>query len=190
MLATMTAVMGSSSEELRHEHRVILGVLAALEAQLAAARTTGTLPAEFLHQILEFTQQFVDRCHHGKEEGCLFPCLQHQGMPSGAGLLAVLLEEHATGRDLVRRISAALDRCERGEAPPGDVLDPALAYVDLLRQHIAKEDDVLFPMSDGFMAPADHSATARCYDDREAALGPGEHHRLEHLAHRLMEGHR
>lgn len=183
----MGEATGPSSEELRDEHRVILGVLLALQAQLAASRTTGTVPTRFLRDVIEFSTSFIDRCHHGKEEGCLFPCLQRNGMAADGGLLGVLLDEHTTGRDLVRRIGDALQRYEAGDEAAGDVLDPADAYIDLLRAHIIKEDDLLFPMGDGLMAPADHALTARCYGDREAALGRGEHHRLEHLAHRLME---
>lgn len=183
----MDDVAVPSSAELRHEHRVILGVLSALEKQLAAASHSGTVPATFLRDVIEFGSQFIDRCHHGKEERCLFPCLQRRGMTPEGGLLAVLLEEHATGRDLVRRISSALDRYERGEAPVSEVLDPGRAYADLLRQHIIKEDDVLFPVGDELMAAMDHETVRGCYGDREAEFGAGKHDHLEHLAHRLTE---
>lgn len=174
-----------SSEELLHEHRMIRAVLLAVEQRIAAAGQTGIVPVEFLRDVLVFSRQFIDRCHHGKEEGCLFPCLEQRGMAREGGLLSVLLEEHATGRSLAGRIAGALDRYERGQAGIAEVLDPCRAYADLLRQHILKEDDVLFPMGDGLMVGPDHEATKRCYADREVALGPGEHHRLEHLARRL-----
>lgn len=174
-----------SSQDLVDEHRVILTVLRALEQRIAGAARSGSVPVAFLRDVLEFSQQFIDRCHHGKEEGCLFPCLEQRGMAREGGLLLVLQDEHAAGRALVGRIAVALDRYARGEAAAAEVLDPCQAYADLLRQHIRKEDDVLFPMSDGLLAVEDHAGTTRCYAEREAGLGPGEHRRLEHLAHRL-----
>ncbi len=65
-----------STQELVEEHGVIESVLRALDLKLNEADRTGVVPVDFLRDVVRFSQSFVDRCHHGKEERCLFPCLE------------------------------------------------------------------------------------------------------------------
>lgn len=173
------------TDELVSEHRVILQVLMALERKVREAEQTGRLPVEFLRGLLTFSGGFIDRCHHAKEERCLFPCLDRRGIPTTGGLVEVLLEEHAAGRQLVGRIGALLERYESGGAAAAEVLDACRSYADLLRQHIMKEDDVLFPTGEAVMQPDDQVGVSGCFSEREQALGPDYHPRLHRLAEEL-----
>jgi hemerythrin-like domain-containing protein len=177
-----------ATRELVEEHRIILGVLDALEHALRAADAGGDVPVTFLRDLVAFSQAFVDRCHHGKEESCLFPCLQRRGIPREGGPIGVMLEEHELGRELVRQIAARLDRYAQGAVPAGAVLEPCRRYLHLLRAHIAKEHEVLFPMGEGVLQPHDDTATGACYDGVEHALGGGTHQALIRLAERLTGG--
>lgn len=125
-----------STEQLAADHAGILEVLEALDGVLREAERTRTVPSDFLRTLVAFSQSFVDRCHHGKEEGCLFPCLARLGMPTDGGPIGVMLQEHEQGRALMRAIAAALDRYEAGRAAVDDVLAPFREYADLLRHHI------------------------------------------------------
>jgi hemerythrin-like domain-containing protein len=176
-----------STEELVRDHEVILGVLDGLEARLRAAQATGTLDATFVREAVAFSQGFVDRCHHGKEEHCLFPCLERRGVPREGGPIGVMLAEHEMGRQLVRRIAEAVGRYEGGQGSLGEVLDLAWQYVELLRAHIAKENEVLFPLGEAVLDVADDADVGRCYDGVEHQQGAGEHQRLTQLAARLSK---
>jgi hemerythrin-like domain-containing protein len=178
----------SSTTELVNEHLVILGVLEGLEREMAAMRRTGAVPKAFLRDLLTFCRVYIDRGHHGKEEGCLFPCLERRGMGREDGPIGVMLQEHEWGRALVRAIEAALDRHAQGKASVADVLTPCESYLALLRQHIDKENGVLYPMGDLRMVPADHEGNRRCYATREEELGRLEHERMEKLAKELSGG--
>jgi hemerythrin-like domain-containing protein len=47
------------------------------------------VPAPILDQVIDFTKNFVDVCHHGKEkEESLFPALGKGGMPMEGGPIA------------------------------------------------------------------------------------------------------
>jgi len=177
----------SSTAELVREHQVIERVLTSLDGRLRAAREAGTLDAAWLRTVVTFSRQFIDRCHHGKEEGCLFPCLERRGIPREGGPIGVMLREHQMGRELVRRITEALDGYARGTAPLEEVLVPGQAYVDLLRQHIVKENTILFPMADAVLETGDDDANLRCFGEREEEIGHGAHARLVRLAEEITE---
>ena len=177
-----------STEELVRDHEVILGVLDGLEAHLEAFRGGEPLDAAYVRDVVSFSQGFVDRCHHGKEEHCLFPCLERRGVPREGGPIGVMLTEHEQGRQLVRRISELVDRHEAGQVEPPEVVEAAQEYVHLLRAHIAKENGVLFALAEATLAGPDDAEVGRCYDRVEHRLGGGEHQRLRQLAARLRTG--
>ncbi len=170
-----------STEELVRDHEVILGVLEGLETRLRAVGSGAPLDAGYVREVVAFCQGFVDRCHHGKEERCLFPCLERRGIPRQNGPIGVMLAEHEMGRQLVRRIAEAVDRFEAG-GDGSEVMDLAWQYVELLRGHIAKENQVLFPMGGAVLDGADDADVGRCYDGVEHEGGVEEHQRLTQLA--------
>ncbi len=174
-----------STEELVREHEVILGVLDGLEAHLEAFRAGNSLDVAYLRDAVSFSQGFVDRCHHGKEEHCLFPCLERRGVAREGGPIGVMLAEHEQGRQLVRRISELVSRYESGQAEASEIAEVAREYVELLRAHIAKENGVLFPLGEAVLGDSDDADVGRCYDGVEHQQGRGEHQRLTQLAARL-----
>jgi hemerythrin-like domain-containing protein len=113
-----------------------------------------------------------------------------KGMPLEAGPLAVMLHEHELGRSAVRAIAEALERVKRGEPGAGpDLAEALLGYVELLRNHISKEDNVLFPMADRIL-PADEQGDIAVLFDKveEEEIGAGVHEKYHELAHRLGQG--
>ncbi len=134
---------------LMDEHRVIERVLTAL--QVAAERVSRgeeMRPAFFVDAAL-FIKNFADGCHHNKEEGVLFNAMNEAGMPTEGGPIGVMLAEHEQGRLFTREMKDAAQKWEAGDlSARAAVVQNALGYVALLRQHINKEDNILFPMAD------------------------------------------
>ena len=130
---------------LMEEHRVIERVLDALERMLAQ----DGIDEPFLKKAMVFFQNFADRCHHAKEEDFFFPALERAGIPYVGGPIGCMLNEHTQGRRLVQAMAANLDRGAQGESSAIDTIRTAAAdYIALLREHIQKEDDILFVMAD------------------------------------------
>lgn len=154
--------MADAVDTLKSEHRIIEKVLDALE--LAAGRD---MPAAFYERAIDFLSAFADKCHHGKEEDRLFPCLESCGIPREGGPIGVMCAEHVVGRAHIRRMREwlALGRVE-------DLRRESLDYVALLRQHIRKEDHVLFEMARHVMGPADARRVSREFEEADAGARP------------------
>lgn len=149
---------------LREEHRVILDVVGVLADLLDRGVATGTWDFDALDDCVRFFRLFTDACHHGKEEDLLFPELVTRGLPDDAGPIAVMLEEHRRGRALVGRMAEALEGARRGDPEKREALRRAgEEYIDLLRGHILKEDDVLFEMADQLVEGAACRELCRAY---------------------------
>lgn len=177
-------VFATSTELLKAEHRVIEQVLDAIE-RLAQAPGKSALP-EWARAI-DFCRNFADKCHHLKEETILFPVLEARGIPREGGPIGMMLAEHEEGRGYVRAMAAALETAPVNPAEALALLQQkAIAYVRLLREHIMKEDEVLFGMADSILSDEEQKGLIREFEAREAGeLGAGVHEKYVRLAEEL-----
>ncbi len=175
------------TESLKHEHRIILAVLDAAEREADSIRGTGRIHGDEVRKMLDFVRSFADRCHHAKEEKLLFPKMEERGMSTETGPLAVMLHEHELGRGYVHDIAEAFSPAEAGDpAAARKVADALAAYAGLLRSHIFKEDNVLYPMADNLLTPRDQEELNAQFDRVETEeMGEGVHEKYHALAHEL-----
>lgn len=141
-----------ATDVLMEEHRVIERLLDSLD--LAADRLESGKPVRpgFFIEAAEFIKGFADGCHHRKEEGFLFPALEAAGLPREGGPVGMMLYEHDEGRALTKAIREAAERLQSGDvAATSEVAQNARGYAALLRQHIHKENMILFRMADQFI---------------------------------------
>lgn len=178
-----------ATELLVHEHEVIGKVLDGAEAEVRHLHSTSEVRRERLDKMLDFWENFVDRCHHTKEEKHLFPALEERGVPGDSGPIAVMLQEHEEGRRMVRAFAEALHQSARAPERAARVLAERLeAYVALLRPHIEKENKVLFPLANRVLRAEDQERLLQAFEKVEAEeMGEGTHERYHNLAHELAE---
>ena len=150
------------TDVLRDEHRVILSALDTLALAADRLAAGGRLPDGWWAELIEWLRAFADRNHHAKEETSLFPAMVKAGVPSAGGPIGVMLEEHRQGRALI----AAM---ESGE--PAARAAVARQYVGLLRAHIDKENDVLFPLADAVLDEPVVAAVQREFDTVQIEQG-------------------
>ena len=173
------------TEQLKHEHQIILMVLGAVEREMRQIQAGDPIPGERIGSMIEFIRNFADRCHHAKEEKLLFMKMQQRGMPVDGGPIGVMLQEHDAGRRMVRAAAEALPRATAGDAGATAALATNLLdFVRLLRTHISKEDNILYPLADQVLTAADQADLLVAFDRVEAEeMGEGTHERYHQLAH-------
>lgn len=170
------------TEELRHEHDVILLVLKGAEKTATPAEK---LDRATLGEMVDFFVNFVDRCHHTKEEKHLFPKLEERGIPHEGGPIGVMLDEHDRGRKLVAAMKEGLGG-SRSDPVPASVRESLFEYIHLLRAHIDKENNVLFVMAERVLTQDEQQALSKAFAKVEAEeIGEGVHEKYHQLAHRL-----
>lgn len=143
------------TEFLTNEHRLIAEVLDCLEEAAGRLDDGDDIDADFFLDAAEFTAGFADQCHHAKEEDILFVAMTANDMPQDSGPVAVMLHEHEQGRRYTAAFRDAAERMKAGDGDAAaDVVRNVFDYVELLREHIVKEDNVLYPMAEQVI-PAD-----------------------------------
>jgi hemerythrin-like domain-containing protein len=143
---------------LEEEHRVIERAIPMME------RVDGI--GEGDAQVLEFFRNFVDACHHRKEETILFPALEARGVPRSQGLIRELLQEHGAGRRMLRDMGGLLHPAQDDFGNSRLLIRRrGRDYVALLRKHIAKEEAQLWPLAERVLTPDDDANIAVGYED-------------------------
>jgi hemerythrin-like domain-containing protein len=178
------------TEILKREHQLILMVLDAAEREARAMAGGAAVNADRLNAFVDFIRNFADHCHHAKEEDLLFVRMGEKGFPLQGGPVAVMLHEHELGRAHVAAVADSIAGAAAGVAAARTVVVERLAaYASLLRQHISKEDNILYPMADRVFSEEDQAALAADFERVERdEIGEGVHQRYEALARELAGG--
>lgn len=109
------------------------------------------------------------------------------GVAVEGGPIGVMLAEHEQGRRAIRAMVAAAERWAQGDLTArAEVASQAHAYAALLRQHIEKENHILFPIAEDILPPETQTRLVEHFDHLEhAETGEGIHEKYLALAEHL-----
>lgn len=161
------------------EHKLILRMIDLLEASIGLLGNGKFRDWDFYLDAVDFIRNYADRFHHAKEEDILFKALVDNGMPAENSPVAAMLMAHDQGRSYVLGMEEAASKAKAGELGQAPVIaENARGYIDLLRDHIDKEDTILYPLAERVLPGAMRPAMVEGYAMAEAkALGVEEHYR-------------
>ena len=160
--------MSRPIEILMDEHRTAESVLNSL---CLFARTSLETAADQRNELAQFVTllRMFDELHHLKEENMLFDRMEQCGFPRDNGPLAVMLMEHTSCRELVGRLAALAEQPAAWTDQERRALDAAATeYTLFLKGHIAKEDNVLYPMSQQALPEPEWEALDRAFTEFES----------------------
>jgi len=132
---------------LTQEHKTILRGLDILDHMAARIEEDQHIAVEDVETILRFLRAFADNQHQAKEESALFPELLRTSAANDAALRQMIFE-HDQERSLVEGLEDSL-RTKRGM----EFVHFANRLTGLIRTHIRKEDNILFPMAERCLSP-------------------------------------
>ncbi|WMJ77391.1 MULTISPECIES: hemerythrin domain-containing protein [unclassified Sedimentibacter] len=128
------------------EHDYILRMLNVMRKACINAMNGENINYDDFSKIIEFIRKYADAHHHGKEEKFLFKEMQINLGKLGENLITHgMLVEHDYGRLYVSNLEDALHKLKKGDDESKlDVISNAVAYTNLLKRHIAKENEAVY----------------------------------------------
>jgi hemerythrin-like domain-containing protein len=127
-----------STKLLTQEHKLILRALDVVDNMAAWAEKNGAVDEVDVGDILDFLRWFADAHHQAKEDTILFPALKHAAATQSRAVEHMMLE-HEQERAMIEQIETAVRLVKIPE-----FLFCANKLSSTLRNHIYKEDDILF----------------------------------------------
>jgi hemerythrin-like domain-containing protein len=177
---------------LMKEHRLIERALDAMEGWVTTLGpgSESDDKAE-LARFVSFIREFADAYHHSKEEDILFVAMVEHGFPRQGGPIAMMLHEHDLGRSLVGVLDGLAQQSTTwSKEDRGTLARTVQELSTLLRQHIQKEDQILYPMADARLPePVKEEMFRRFQAFEEQQTSTGEQQRLRALGNALIEAH-
>jgi len=173
------------TETLRSEHNGIGKMLEVLKLCGIEIREGNFGELETVRNILDFSVNFTDRCHHKKEEGHLFPVLINKGIPNIKGPVRQMLEDHRQGRETLKKIAANLEDFSTEKSIP--LAQNVFHYADLLEKHIEKENTILFKMAEEALSDQEQAELNEAFELVEKEeIGEGVHEQYHNMIHEYI----
>jgi len=134
-----------ATEILSKEHEYILNVVSAIENECHNLETEKNLDKGFFAKAIDFIKNYADKFHHAKEEEILFKELKKENVQGRmhCSPMDQMLHEHHLGREFVKNLEEGLKKNNMEK-----IIENARGYCQLLREHIFKEDNILYGMAD------------------------------------------
>ena len=132
---------------LRNDHNLIEKVISSMKATVSLLKDGKVIPESILLQTIDFTKNFVDVCHHGKEEETLFPALAQTGIPTKMGPIARMLLEHQITKEIASKIEES-SKIYFTNGDSEELVRNIEQYIQHVTDHLYKENNRLFMMAD------------------------------------------
>jgi hemerythrin-like domain-containing protein len=143
---------------LSNEHQYILKVIDAVMQECDQLEQGSEVNDDFFRKVILFIQCYADGYHHVKEEDILFKAMLKKLDNMHCNPIPVMLHEHDTGRQHVAEMKKAL---LQGDKPA--LIENARGYGYLLRDHIFKEDHVLYGMAEDTLDDFEKKTVNKAY---------------------------
>jgi hemerythrin-like domain-containing protein len=130
------------------EHQLILRMITLVEKNTERLEAGVFSNWAFYLDAIDFVRNYADRFHHAKEEDVLFVELVENGMPEKSSPIEAMLIEHDQGRAFIRALEEAVLKTRGGQDQSPAIVANARGYAALLRDHIQKEDQILYPLAE------------------------------------------
>jgi len=136
--------MKKVTEILNKEHEHILKIVEALEDECHKLENGQNLDKSFFEKAIDFMKNYGDKFHHAKEEEILFKELKKEEVQGRmhCSPMDQMLHEHDIGREFVKNLEKGLKEKNKEK-----IIENARGYCQLLREHIFKEDNILYGMA-------------------------------------------
>ncbi len=151
------------------EHKLILRMITLVEQNTTLLEEGKFRNWQFYLDAVDFIRNYADRFHHAKEEDVLFAELIKNGMPEKQSPIEAMHMEHDQGRAHVRTMEEAAQKALEGETGQAAIIAKhAKGYAELLRGHIEKENDILYPLAERVLPEGVRRGMLTAYEEAEA----------------------
>ena len=156
-----------ATEDLMKEHQLILKYIDLMEryAEFDLKDLIAPILFENANCFIQFIHEFADHFHHAKEEDILFRYLEVPGVLTHCNPVPQMLFEHSKAREFVRNMENAIQTKEINELTVN-----AGEYARLLKEHIYKEDNILYPMAERGLSDEAKSSLLKEYKETDNRL--------------------
>ena len=164
-------------KKLVDEHALIKRWIALIPQVLESLDVESVQGRQLILDGADFIRSYADKFHHAKEEDILFKYFD-----GNLDMIKTMLEDHTTGRGHVKALIGAVQ-----EKDKEGVIEHLSAYMELLSEHIKKEDEILYPWMDRGLSVTKVGELFSKFNEVDEISGNGVTERCEQFVCKLEE---
>lgn len=170
--------MSISINLLSYEHGILRQVIDVLRE--VVEKQTIDKHRNYLVEIVQFLEVYLDEFHHAKEEQFLFPSVIRASALLNAEI-PKLIRDHQHAKDLLNVMKLEIKR-----GPPELFYKASLELVEHMASHIDKEELLIFPKIEGYLTPEVNKRINKEYSDFNKHFGPDFYRTSEDFAKKIQ----
>jgi hemerythrin-like domain-containing protein len=116
---------------------------------------------QLITDTVDFIRFYADKCHHAKEEDILFKYFDED-----LDILKVMYQDHLQARSHVKAVLDGLEKRHKAA-----IAKHLTGYSKLLKEHIKKEDEILYPWMDRNLSTTQIGKLFAEFKNADATLG-------------------
>lgn len=167
----------NATQILSEEHQNILKVIAAIEKECEKLDSGQKIDEDFFTRSIDFIRNYADKFHHAKEEDILFKEFCKDTSKVHCNPVDQMLHEHNVGREFVKGMEKNIKNKDKKK-----LAENARGYARLLQEHIFKEDNILYPMTDEAIDEKRQKSMLKQFDEAEKKFSKGTKEKYVKLA--------
>ena len=167
------------------EHRNLWRIATTMDMVADEAEAGSKVDPAFFNAIFDYIEEFMDGCHHAKEDEYLFPVLR-QRSAEAAAILDRLQAEHRNGPENLKALRDKLAAAASGAVGNAEFVAALRVYTQSLRGHIRSEEKDAMPLARQVLSAEDWSGIDRAFLDNDDPLfGEKAKAEFRELFHRI-----
>jgi branched-chain amino acid transport system ATP-binding protein len=167
------------------DHRNLWRIAATIDIVADEMEGGSKVDPAFFNSVFDYIEQFMDACHHTKEDDYLFPVLRARS-PEAAAVLDRLQAEHRNGPEILKSLRVKLAATAAGSLGNADFAAALRIYTQSLKSHISTEEKDAMPLARELLSADDWAGIDRAFLDSEDPLfGEKAKAEFRELYHRI-----
>ncbi|TXI77626.1 MAG: ABC transporter, partial [Dechloromonas sp.] len=146
------------------EHQNLWRIAITLDQVADEVDAGGKVDPAFFGSIFDYIEQFMDGCHHAKEDSYLFPALR-QRSADAAAVLDRLQAEHRNGPQVLADLRAKLASTAAGGEGNAAFIEALRIYTQSIKAHIRTEEKDAMPLAREVLTADDWAGIDRAFLD-------------------------
>lgn len=167
------------------EHQNLWRIASTIDQVADEMESGSKVDPAFFNAIFDYIEQFMDACHHAKEDEYLFPALR-QRSPEAAAVIDRLQVEHRNGPEVLKSLREQLAASAAGALANPEFAQALRIYTQSLKAHIRTEEKDVMPLAREVLTAEDWSGIDRAFlDNTDPLFGDQAAVEFRQLFHRI-----
>jgi branched-chain amino acid transport system ATP-binding protein len=167
------------------EHQNLWRIASTIDQVADEMEAGSKVDPDFFNAIFDYIEQFMDACHHAKEDEYLFPVLRLRS-PDAATVIDRLQVEHRNGPAVLKSLREQLAASAAGALDNPAFAQALRIYTQSLKAHIRTEEKDVMPLAREFLTADDWAGIDQAFlDNSDPLFGDQAAVEFRQLFHRI-----